>query len=99
MKSLSYLFVWHSEKLTNAFFLCEGSTEAAVELRKELATLRLRIESMEGELATKDDDIKKLNILKQQQQQNAAPAEERIKVRSQLFCCNIVSYSVRKRVH
>ena len=35
---------------------------------------------MEGEIATKDDEIKRLNILKQQQQQNAAPAEEKIKV-------------------
>jgi len=45
-----------------------------------LATLRLRIETLEGELTTKDEEIKRLNILKQQQQQNAAPAEERIKV-------------------
>ncbi|KAK3911070.1 Homer protein-like protein 2 [Frankliniella fusca] len=57
----------------------KGSTEAAVELRKELATLRLRIETMEGEISTKDEEIKRLNMLKQQQQQNAAPAEERIK--------------------
>ncbi|XP_034245591.1 homer protein homolog 2 [Thrips palmi] len=57
----------------------KGSTEAAVELRKELATLRLRIETLEGELTNKDEEIKRLNMLKQQQQQNAAPAEERIK--------------------
>lgn len=84
MKSLfcSCIFVWHLCILNNAFFVHEGSTEAAVELRKELATLRLRIETMEGELATKDEDIKKLNMLKQQQQQNVAPAEERIKVSS-----------------
>lgn len=57
----------------------KGSTEAAVELRKELATLRLRIETLEGELATKDDEIKRLNMLKQQQQQSTAPHEEKIK--------------------
>lgn len=50
-----------------------GGTEAAVELRKELATLRLRVEQLEIELKSKDDELKRLSLNKQ-------PYEERCKV-------------------
>jgi len=43
---------------------CIGSTEAAVELRKELQSLRSHVESMEQELKTKDEEMKR--ICKQQ---------------------------------
>ena len=51
----------------------EGGTEGAVELRKELAMLRLRVETLEIELKTKDEDIKRLTGPK-------TPHEERCKV-------------------
>lgn len=39
----------------------KGNTEAAMELRKELANLRQRVEQLESELKTKDDEIKRLS--------------------------------------
>lgn len=50
-----------------------GGTEAAVELRKELATLRLRVETLEVELKSKEEDLKRASAGKQ-------PAEDRCKV-------------------
>lgn len=50
----------------------KGGTEAAAELRKELATLRLRVETLEGELKIKEEDLKRVSAGKQ-------PAEERCK--------------------
>lgn len=49
-----------------------GGSEAAVELRKELATLRLRVEQLEVELKNKDEELKRLSIKQ--------PHEERCKV-------------------
>lgn len=42
-------------------FFFTGNHEAALELRKELATLRQRVEQLEMELKTKDDEIKRLS--------------------------------------
>lgn len=53
----------------------KGGTEAAAELRKELGILRLRVETLEVELKTKDDELKRLNIKQ--------PSEERCKILSQ----------------
>uniref|UniRef100_A0A023F4X3 Putative paramyosin n=1 Tax=Triatoma infestans TaxID=30076 RepID=A0A023F4X3_TRIIF len=50
----------------------KGGTEAAVELRKELATLRLRVETLEVELKSKEEDLKRASAGKQ-------PAEDRCK--------------------
>lgn len=55
------------------FSVIKGGTEAAVELRKELATLRLRVETLEVELKNKDEELKRLSINKQ-------PHEDRCKV-------------------
>uniref|UniRef100_A0A0A9Z533 WH1 domain-containing protein n=1 Tax=Lygus hesperus TaxID=30085 RepID=A0A0A9Z533_LYGHE len=54
----------------------KGGTEAAVELRKELATLRLRVETLEVELKSKDDELKRAMNSKQ-------PSEERCKALQQ----------------
>ncbi|KAG8254441.1 Homer protein 2 [Homalodisca vitripennis] len=54
----------------------KGGTEAAVELRKELATLRLRVEQLEVELKNKDEELKRLSVNKQ-------PHEERCKILQQ----------------
>lgn len=54
----------------------KGGTEAAVELRKELATLRLRVETLEVELKNKDEELKRLSINKQ-------PHEDRCKILQQ----------------
>lgn len=50
-----------------------GGNENSSELRKELATLRLRVEALEVELKSKEEDLKRLTSGKQ-------PAEERCKV-------------------
>nr|CAD7433789.1 unnamed protein product [Timema monikensis] len=55
----------------------KGSTEAAVELRKELQSLRSRLESLDLESRNKDDEIKRLN---KQQAAPLADQEERFKV-------------------
>uniref|UniRef100_T1IEB9 WH1 domain-containing protein n=1 Tax=Rhodnius prolixus TaxID=13249 RepID=T1IEB9_RHOPR len=54
----------------------KGGTEAAVELRKELATLRLRVETLEVELKSKEEDLKRASAGKQ-------PAEDRCKTLQQ----------------
>ncbi|KAK9497362.1 hypothetical protein O3M35_004695 [Rhynocoris fuscipes] len=54
----------------------KGGTEAAVELRKELATLRLRVETLEIELKSKEEDLKRASAGKQ-------PAEDRCKTLQQ----------------
>nr|CAD7258230.1 unnamed protein product [Timema shepardi] len=54
----------------------KGSTEAAVELRKELQSLRSRLESLDLESRNKDDEIKRLN---KQQAAPLADQEERFK--------------------
>ncbi|KAF6216554.1 hypothetical protein GE061_000897 [Apolygus lucorum] len=54
----------------------KGGTEAAVELRKELATLRLRVETLEVELKSKEDELKRAMNSKQ-------PSEERCKALQQ----------------
>lgn len=54
----------------------KGGTEAAVELRKELATLRLRVETLEVELKSKEEDLKRVSAGKQ-------PAEDRCKTLQQ----------------
>lgn len=51
----------------------KGGTEAAVELRKELATLRLRVEQLEVELKSKDEELKRMGC-------NRQPHEDRCKV-------------------
>ena len=57
-----------------------------MELRKELATLRLRIETLDGDVRHRDEEIKRLTQVKLQMQQslqmqqNQGPSEERIKV-------------------
>lgn len=60
-----------------------GGTEAAVELRKELGTLRLRVEQLEAELKTKDEELKRLSVNKQ-------PHEERCKASFLMFLCLII---------
>lgn len=50
-----------------------GGSEAAAELRKELATLRLRVETLEHELKSKEEDLKRVSGGKQ-------PVEDRVKV-------------------
>lgn len=60
------------------FVLFAGSADAAAELRKELQTLRQRVETLEMELKTKDDDIKRLS--KQQMPEQNRSQDERIKV-------------------
>ncbi|XP_065206693.1 homer protein homolog 2 [Planococcus citri] len=65
-----------NQRLKNRYIELEatkGGTEGAVELRKELAMLRLRVETLEIELKTKDEDIKKLTGPK-------TPHEERCKI-------------------
>ncbi|CAB0007955.1 unnamed protein product [Nesidiocoris tenuis] len=54
----------------------KGGTEAAVELRKELATLRLKVETLEVELKSKEDELKRAMSSKQ-------PSEERCKTLQQ----------------
>nr|XP_018915457.1 PREDICTED: homer protein homolog 1 [Bemisia tabaci] len=54
----------------------KGGTEAAVELRKTLATLRLRCESMDIDIKSKEDEIKRLNAQKQ-------PTDDRLKMITQ----------------
>ncbi|XP_014256341.1 homer protein homolog 2 isoform X2 [Cimex lectularius] len=54
----------------------KGGTEAAGELRKELATLRLRVETLEAELKSKDDEMKRMSTGKQ-------PAEDKCKALQQ----------------
>uniref|UniRef100_A0A1B6DJ64 WH1 domain-containing protein n=1 Tax=Clastoptera arizonana TaxID=38151 RepID=A0A1B6DJ64_9HEMI len=54
----------------------KGGTEAAVELRKELGSLRSRVEQLEAELKTKDEELKRLSTNKQ-------PHEERCKILQQ----------------
>ncbi|KAL1114848.1 hypothetical protein AAG570_007672 [Ranatra chinensis] len=54
----------------------KGGTEAAAELRKELATLRLRVEALEVELKNKEEDLKRATSGKQ-------PVEERCKALQQ----------------
>lgn len=53
----------------------KGGTEAAAELRKELAILRLRVETLEVELKNKDEELKRLSIKQ--------PHEERCKILQQ----------------
>lgn len=50
-----------------------GGNDGALELRKELSLLRLKVETLEIELKTKDDDIKRL-------QSQKGPHEDRCKV-------------------
>lgn len=59
--------------IIGSYFFIQGGTEAAVELRKELATLRLRVETLEVELKNKDEELKRLSLNKQ-------PHEDRCKV-------------------
>ncbi|KAK7869267.1 hypothetical protein R5R35_000881 [Gryllus longicercus] len=64
----------------------KGNADAAAELRKELASLRTRVEQLELELKAKNDEIQGLKKC-QQQQNTPDPAgraqEERIKVLQQ----------------
>ncbi|XP_075217009.1 homer protein [Lycorma delicatula] len=53
----------------------KGGTEAAAELRKELAVLRLRVETLEIELKNKDEELKRLSVKQ--------PHEERCKILQQ----------------
>ncbi|KAK7595230.1 hypothetical protein V9T40_001663 [Parthenolecanium corni] len=50
-----------------------GGNDGALELRKELSLLRLKVETLEIELKTKDDDIKRL-------QSQKGPHEDRCKI-------------------
>lgn len=56
-----------------AFAGFPAGAENTVELKKELSMLRLRVETMEIELKSKDEDIKRLSSTR-------TPAEERCKV-------------------
>ncbi len=58
-----------------------GGNEGSVELRKELSMLRIRVETLEIELKTKEDEIKKLSNVR-------TPHEERCKV------CNSNSFKM-----
>ncbi|XKL64298.1 hypothetical protein PGB90_004384 [Kerria lacca] len=66
-----------NQRLKNKYIDLEvskaGGNEGAVELRKELSVLRLRVETLEIELKTKDEDIKRLSNTK-------TPLEDRCKL-------------------
>ncbi|XP_071446709.1 homer protein homolog 2 [Hetaerina americana] len=55
----------------------KGNAEAAAELRKELATLRSRVEGLESQLKDKDEEVRRLS--KQPPDQQGRPPEDRIK--------------------
>lgn len=50
-----------------------GGSEVVSELRNELTSLRLKVESLDGELKSKNDEIQKLTL-------NRTPLEEKCKV-------------------
>ncbi|KAG8221835.1 hypothetical protein J437_LFUL003469 [Ladona fulva] len=55
----------------------KGNAEAAAELRKELGTLRSRVEGLETQLKDKDEEVRRLS--KQPPDQQGRPPEDRIK--------------------
>lgn len=57
------------------FFL--GGSEVGSELRNELTNLRLKVENLDGELKSKNEEIQKLTA-------NRMPLEEKCKVISDL---------------
>lgn len=75
-------------KIYNLFFNCSlsnlGSADAASELRKELGSLRARVEQMDIELKTRDDEIKRLQAANKQPQSqleaHSRSQDERLKV-------------------
>ncbi|XP_050538508.1 homer protein homolog 2 [Daktulosphaira vitifoliae] len=68
-----------NQRLKNRFLdaeVAKGGSEVSSELRNELTNLRLKVDSLEGELKSKNDEIQKLSL-------NKMPLEERCKVLSQ----------------
>lgn len=56
------------------FYLCPlGGSEVASELRNELTNLRLKVDSLETDLKSKNEDVQKLTM-------NKMPLEEKCKV-------------------
>lgn len=52
---------------------CTGGSEVASELRNELTNLRLKVENLDGELKSKNEEIQKMAM-------NRMPLEEKCKV-------------------
>lgn len=63
------------------FYLCLlGGSEVASELRNELTNLRLKVDSLETDLKSKNEDVQKLTM-------NKMPLEEKCKVINNLNYC------------
>jgi len=55
------------------YWLSIGGSEVASELRNELTNLRLKVENLDSELKTKNEEIQKMTM-------NRMPLEEKCKV-------------------
>ena len=57
--------------------------DASSDLKREVATLRLKVESLEAELRAKDDDVRRLT----EEMRDMTVASDRLKVRALFFSC------------
>lgn len=62
------------------YFCLLGGSEVASELRNELTNLRLKVDSLETDLKSKNEDVQKLTM-------NKMPLEEKCKVINNLNYC------------
>lgn len=65
------------------YYFAVGGSEVASELRNELSSLRLKVENLDADLKSKNEEIQKLTL-------NRMPLEEKCKVIHNLECSLLV---------